>query len=79
MNNTKVIETGSCRFHIIHNAFKESAKATTWNIQGLFQCALLLFKSLPARQADFKSVNRPAVAFPAKFCGYWWVENGPVS
>lgn len=76
--DAQLLETGSCSLHILNGAFKDGAKNTTWNIEGLLRYLYLLFHDSPARRADFQQVNGVSCIFPMKFCGHRWLENKPV-
>jgi hypothetical protein len=76
--NNRLLHTGSCGLHIIHNAFKKGEAASGWAICDILSSLYKLFKDSPARREDFVNVTG-SDKFPLKLCKVRWVENGSVA
>ena len=50
--NSGLVNVGSCSLHKIHNAFKEGAKESGWQIPQFLKALHLLFHETPARHED---------------------------
>ena len=76
--NSGLVNVGSCSLHKIHNAFKEGAKKSGWQIPGFLYALYNLFHETPARREDYEKVTSSDV-FPLKYCAHRWVENVSVA
>lgn len=65
----KLLQTGTCGLHILHNAFRRGCGATSWELETLLTAIYHLFKDSPARRQDFLGLVK-APAFPLKFCSH---------
>ena len=55
--SSKMLQTGSCGLHILHNAFRGGCEAAGWGIED-FLCSLFnLLHDAPARRQDFKETT----------------------
>ena len=72
-----LLDIGSCNLHIVHNAFRDGAKAAAWEIDNFLSSLFWLFKDSPARREDFTNVTH-SIMFPLKMCSHRWIENVPV-
>ena len=82
-SSPEIQEMGSCGLHVIHGAYKAGQEAVGWQIQQFLKCCYSLFKTSPARRADYLYANEveeggSSQMFPLKFCGHRWFENGQV-
>ena len=60
-----LINIGSCGIHVMHGAFKTSAKASRWGVSKILKALARLFLDGPAHGADF--------------CATRWIEDEPVA
>lgn len=72
-----LINIGSCGLHVVHNAFKTGAVASSWDISSFLSSLYYLFKDSPARREDFQKVTGSSL-MPLKFVAHRWMENVPV-
>ena len=70
-----LLNIGSCSLHQVHNAVKAAfEKGCDWNIGKFLRALYLLFHDVPARRAEYESVNKN-VAYPLNYCHHRWLEN----
>ena len=74
----KLLDVGSCSLHVLHNAFKASAKASEWGTSDVLSALPWLFVDSPARRHDFATITGSFI-FPQKYCKHRWLENVPVA
>ena len=72
--NKKLINTGSCGLHTVHNSFKYCSQAMKWDVSHFLSSLYTLFNETPARREDFEKAT-DAVQFPLPFCNTRWLEN----
>ena len=70
----KLVNTGSCGLHTVHNSFKEAINSTAWKLSGVLSSLHELFKDVPARRQDYKDVTGHEL-YPLQMCSHRWVEN----
>ena len=70
----KMLQTGSCGIHILHNSFRTGCAAAKWDIEDILSKLYTLFLDCPARREDFIAQTGSSV-FPLKFCSHRWLEN----
>ena len=73
-DNKRLIDIGTCRLHVLHNAFKNSIKNVQWEIAEFLRALFNLFHNVPARRAEYIAASNVDL-FPKNFCGIRWVEN----
>ena len=73
----KLLNVGSCGFHVIHNSFRDGCSAAEWDVETFLSSVTWLFKDSPARREDYPSVTG-STSFPLDFCRHRWLENVPV-
>ena len=78
VDNTKLLEMGSCGLHVIHGAFQSGHKASGWQVNAYLRALYGVFKDSPARRAQFTEITGSKV-FPKKFCQVRWCENVSVA
>lgn len=79
-DSPQLIDLGSCALHVIHGAYKDGQKATSWNLKRFLRAAHLYFSKSPAKRADYllaTDMNDSPSNFPMEFCSHRWLENGP--
>ena len=69
----ELLETKTCSLHTVHNAFKCGFEKF-FDVHVLLKAAGKLFRGVPARFADFKSITGTDV-IPSSFCGTRWIED----
>ena len=74
----KLLDIGSCSFHMIHGAFKSEAEKNDWNIKSIFKAAYTTLHNTPVRREDFTSVIGEE-RYSLFFCATRWVENAVVA
>jgi hypothetical protein len=77
-DESRLLETGSCGLHIIHNIHRKGINSVDWNLEQLMRVSYNLFKDAPAKREDFITLTG-CHAFPLKYCGHRWLENLPVA
>lgn len=70
--------SSSCGLHVVHNTFRDGAKATGWEIEHTLWSLYRLFHDCPARLEDFTSATGCSTAM-LKFCSHRWLENVTLS
>ncbi|KAK5900192.1 hypothetical protein CesoFtcFv8_009591 [Champsocephalus esox] len=73
-----LLNIGSCGLHILHNAFRDGCKATSWDIEHILSSLYWLFHDCPARREDFVTATGCNTVM-LKFCRVRWIENVTVS
>ena len=69
-----LLDVGSCNLHIVHGCFRDSAKASGWDLDWFLSSLFWLFNDSPARREDFSNVTGCST-FPLEMCSHWWLEN----
>ena len=75
--NYKLLNTGSCGLHILHNGFKSAVKDMAID-NFLISCHRLFYES-PARREDYVEFSGGCDVFPLQFCSQSWLENVDVA
>lgn len=70
--------SSSCGLHVVHNTFRDGAKATGWEIEHTLWSLYRLFHDCPARLEDFTSATGCSTAM-LKFCSHHWLKNVTLS
>lgn len=78
LNESEMIDMGSCGLHVIHGAIQTGHKASGWDVSCGLRALYGLFKDSPARRADYTAITG-SKTFPKKFCAVRWVENVTVA
>lgn len=77
MTSHQILDIGSCGLHVINGAYKAGHTATRWDLVTFLRSCYNLFKSVPARRADYVLMTG-SKQFPMKFCSVRWLENSKV-
>ena len=56
-NQKKLLDIGSCSFHVIHGAFKSGAEKNGWYMKSIFKAAYTILHDSLSRREDFISVT----------------------
>jgi hypothetical protein len=70
----KLINTGSCGLHTLHNSFRHAVESCKWDVSHFLFCLHILFDDTPARRQDFQETTG-SQQFPLPFCKHRWLEN----
>ena len=73
----KLLNVGSCGFHVIHNSFRDGRSVAEWDVETFLTRVRWLFKDSPAHREDYTSVTR-SNSFALDFCRHRWLENVPI-
>ena len=71
--NSGIVNVQSCSLHKIHNAFKQVAEESGWQIPQFLKALHMLFHETPARREDYETMTFSDV-FPLKYCAHKWVD-----
>jgi hypothetical protein len=66
-SSLKLLQTGSCGLHTLHNGFQAGCSASGWDIEEFLSCLYTLFNDATARRDDFVEVTG-CHSLPLKFC-----------
>ena len=55
-----LLDCGVCNQHTLHNAFKDGAKKTGWDLKAVMQAAYYVFHECPSRRETFTKVTGKA-------------------
>ena len=69
----KLLNIGSCGFHVIHNSFGDGCSAAEWELK-LFLQVLDGFLKILLPAVRITSVTG-STSFPLDFCRHRWLEN----
>ena len=56
-----LLNVGSCSLHVVHGAFRNGMKQTTWGIDLLSKSLHTLFNETPARKEDYTKITESEV------------------
>ena len=73
----KLLNVGSCGFHVIHNSFRDGCSAAEWDVETFLTRVRWLFKDSPAHREDYTSVTG-SNSFALDFSRHRWLEKGLV-
>ena len=65
-----LINAGSCNLHVLNNAFKTGANATSWNLNKLMKGCFQILHDSSARREDYTTSTDKNV-FPCYSCATW--------
>ena len=52
---SRLIHTGTCGLHTLHNSMKNGEKASDWNVKNLLSSLHRIFDESPSRRADYEA------------------------
>lgn len=76
MASVKMLQTGSCGLHVLHNAFRAGCMASHFDLEEFLSRLYSLFEDCPARREDFIEVTGQN-KFPLKFCAHRYYAQNP--
>ena len=68
-----MLEIGTCRLHIVHNAFKHGGKASGWSIDKILVAMYKIFDQAASRRGDYERLTKGV--YPLQFVSHRWAEN----